>query len=354
MDSVTIPARNDDHVTSRNQVLDHYVIEEFVARGGMADIFRATDWRTNQPVAIKIPHAEAQNDRSLMRAFEREERILQMFDHPGIVRVIREPDRTQRYMVMEWLEGRLLRDILNEHGKLPAERAVRIALSICDALESIHGDGVIHRDLKPENIMVDAEDRAKIIDFGIALTPASRRLTFSACSRAMGTPDYISPEQVKGKRGDRRSDVYALGMILYEMLSGQLAFPGANPLVVMNARLLSHPPPLRAVAPAISPQLESIVSRSLEIDPRKRYSSARNFASDLRNQLDVPRPNHLPTTQKGCRISITTRVWQHLGLAMIPLILFGLLLIEARKEASSPRHSSNSRTYHVAERSLSE
>jgi serine/threonine-protein kinase len=256
-------------------------------------------------------------------------------------------------MVMEWLRGRLLRDILNEQGKLPAERAVRIALSICDALEYMHRDEVVHRDLKPENIMVDANDNIKIIDFGIALTVASRRLTFSACSKAMGTPDYISPEQVKGKRGDRRSDVYALGMILYEMLSGEPAFSGPNPLVVMNARLLCDPPAIRTVNPAISPQLEEIVCRALESDPKVRYASARDFAVDLRNPSQVQVPKRSLLRQQRSHRSAAKRILLYVGFAVIPLLIFGLLLLEARREARSTRSSSTSQAFLGAVQNMS-
>src|ERR1019366_8699919 len=123
--------------------------------------------------------------------------------------------------------------------KLPAERAIRITISLCNALDYIHSQGVVHRDLKPENIMVDAEDHVKLIDFGIAANAGSRRLTFAKLTQAMGTPDYISPEQVKAKRGDARSDVYALGVMLYEMLTGEVPFHGPNPFVIMNERLLN-------------------------------------------------------------------------------------------------------------------
>jgi serine/threonine protein kinase len=333
---LTIPAHTNDDTALPGQLLDHYFIEDLVGRGGMADIFRATDLRTAQTVAIKVPHPEAENDRVFMQSFEREERILQTLDHPGIVRATREPGHSRPYMVMEWLEGRLLRDILHEQGKLPAERAVGIALSICNALEYIHRDGIIHRDLKPENIMVDAEDRAKIIDFGIALTVTSGRLTFSASSKVMGTPDYISPEQVKGKRADRRSDVYALGSILYEMLSGELPFPGTNPWVVMNARLLSDPPPLRFVNPAISRHLEEIVGRALEREPKKRYASVRAFASDLQNRHPSGVMQHRQSKKQRSNFpSPAKRIWFYVGLAMIPLLIFGMLLLEARRETNS-------------------
>ncbi len=162
--------------------------------------------------------------------FHREEDIGKTLDHPGVMKVYGDDNRSQIYMVMEWVDGKLLRQILNAEKKLPPERAVKIALGIADALGYIHSHGVVHRDLKPENIMVDPEDRVKLIDFGIAGQEGSRRLTFAKLSQVMGTPEYISPEQVKGKRGDGRSDIYALGVMLYEMLTGQSAVSGAQSL----------------------------------------------------------------------------------------------------------------------------
>ena len=200
--------------------LDHYRIERLVARSGMASIFRGTDTRTGRAVAIKVPHPEMEGDPLFFDRFQREEEIGKKLDHPGVVKVLNGEERSRRYMVLEWVDGKLLRELLNEEKKLPPERAIKIALGLCKALDYIHSQGVVHRDLKPENIMVDAEDRIKLIDFGIAANAGSRRLTFAKLTEAMGTPDYISPEQVKGKRGDARSDIYALGVMLYELLVG--------------------------------------------------------------------------------------------------------------------------------------
>ena len=141
-----------------------------------------------------------------------------------------------------------------------------------DALEYIHANGVVHRDLKPENIMVDAEDNIKLIDFGIAGDSAARRLTYANFTATLGTPNYISPEQVKGKRGDGRSDIYSLGVILYEMLTGKLPFTGSSPLAAMNDRLLNYPIPPAVADPSISPQLQEVLYRALERDPKNRYA----------------------------------------------------------------------------------
>src|ERR1035438_993598 len=148
--------------------LDHYRIEGLVARSGMASIFRGTDVRDGRQVAIKVPHPEMEGDPVLYDRFQRELQIGQKLDHPGVMKVFTNDDRSQLYMVMEWVEGRLLRLILNDQRKFTPERAVRIAVGIGEALDYIHSNGVVHRDLKPENIMVNGDDQIKLIDFGIA------------------------------------------------------------------------------------------------------------------------------------------------------------------------------------------
>jgi serine/threonine-protein kinase len=311
--------------------LDHYSIEILVARSGMASIFRGTDLRTGRPVAIKIPHPEMESDPVFFDRFHREEEIGITLDHPGVMKVFADEDRSQLYMVMEWVDGRLLREILNEKGKLPAERAVRIALRICEVLEYIHKNGIVHRDLKPDNIMVDDQDRVKLIDFGIAAKVGARRLTFTKLSQVMGTAEYISPEQVKGKRGDARSDIYALGIMFYEMLTGKTPFSGANPFVVMNDRVLNNPVPPREIEPGISPELQEIIYRALERDPKCRYASAHEFAWDLQHQDQVgvaDRPELLDWKQR--RTPWTRRILFYAMLALIPVVIFGLLLLVAR------------------------
>ena len=311
--------------------LDGYELEDVVATSGMATVFRARDLKSGLQVAIKVPHPEVESDPTMFDRFRREEEIGTRIDHPGVMKVFANPERTQVYMVMEWLDGRLLRQVLNEKKKLPMERAVKLMIGICEALDHVHANGVAHRDLKPENIMVDDADGIHLIDFGIAASAGARRLTFANFSQSMGTPDYISPEQVRGKRGDARSDIYALGVMLYEMLTGVVPFSGPNPFAVMNDRLLNQPVPPRQLEPSISPQLQEIVYRAMEREPKNRYASAREMAHDLRHQEEVGVVARPDAEQWRTRRSPETRrMLLYAGLALIPVLLFGLLLLVSR------------------------
>ena len=311
--------------------LDRYRIEDVVAQTGMSTLFRATDELTGERVAIKVPEPQMEADVIYFGRFQREQEIGQRLSHPGVIRVLSDNHHTRLYMVMEWVDGRPLRKILAEHGKLPADRAIRIVVGILQALEYIHSQGVVHRDLKPENIMVCADDSIKLIDFGIAARSGARRLTFGKLSSIVGTPTYISPEQAKGKRGEARSDIYAAGVILYEMLTGREPFTGDNPLAVMNDRLFNDPIPPREANPEVSPELQEVIYRALERDPRNRYPNARGFISDL---------EHLDKVGVADRPELTN--WKHrrnsrspnflillVALAAIPII-FVLLLYAAR------------------------
>jgi serine/threonine protein kinase len=292
----------------------------------------ATDLNDGRRVAVKVPHEEMETDPVLTERFKREEEIGQLLDHPGVVKTFNSEQRSRRYMVLEWVEGRLLRTILNEEKSLPIERAVKIALGICDALDYMHKRGIVHRDLKPENVMIDGNDDIKLIDFGIAMNEEARRLTFVNLSATLGTPDYISPEQVKGQRGDQRSDIYALGIMLYEMLTGRVPFVGPNPLAVMNERVINDVPSPRALNPEISPQLEEILYRALEREPRHRYSTASEMAWDLQNeeQVGVEDRGGRQKSRPG-RPGVSKQVLLYAGMALVPVALLALMLLLAKR-----------------------
>jgi serine/threonine-protein kinase len=312
-------------------MIDSYRIDQAVARSGMATIYRATDLRDNRTIALKIPHPDMEADPILFDRFKREAAIGERLRHPNVMQVYGGEERSHIYMVMEWCQGRLLRSILDEE-QLPQERALRIAGQVLEALEYIHANGVVHRDLKPENIMVDENDHIKLIDFGIAGDTESRRLTYANFTATLGTPNYIAPEQVKGKRGDGRTDIYSMGIILYEMLTGKLPFTGPNPMAAMNDRLLNYPIPPSIANPAISAPLQEVIYRAIEREPKNRYAFAHEFLHDLTHLDEVgaaDRPElHLWQRRKSHALR---KAIYYTGLALIPVAILLLMILLAHR-----------------------
>ncbi len=265
------------------QVLDErFHILEVISRSGMASIFKAKDLKTGEVVAVKVPFMQFESDPGFYSRFQREEEIGRKLNHPCILHVLPiEEEKSRPYIVMEYLKGQTLRQVLRNIGRLPVADAVSIAARLCEALEYLHRQDIIHRDLKPENVMLCDDGSLRIMDFGIARAAGMRRLTFAGFSPAMGTPDYMAPEQVKGRRGDARTDIYSLGAMLYEMITGEVPFEGTNPYAIMNARLLGDPVAPRKINPEISPQVEEIVLHAMEQKPYDRYASAAEMQAEL-------------------------------------------------------------------------
>ncbi len=272
---------------SVGETLDQYKITELIARSGMASILKAIDTETAQTVALKVPYPQFESDVVFYERFRREEAIGQRLDHPNIIKVLTPRRKSRMYIAMEYVEGTSLRALMRDKRPFPPERALDYARQVCGALVYMHAQGVVHRDLKPENMLVTDAEQIKIMDFGIALDESARRLTWAGLSTTIGTPDYMAPEQISGRRGDARTDIYSLGTILYEMLTANLPYEGANVYAVMKAKASQDPQPPSRWVPDLDSRLEEIVLRAIERAPRNRYSSASELLADLEDPSRV-------------------------------------------------------------------
>jgi serine/threonine-protein kinase len=319
-----LPMSNEVEV---GQVLDNrFRITDLVSRSGMASIFKAQDIESGEPVAIKIPFMQFESDPAFFSRFQHEELIGKSLRHPYILRIIPVEEKSRPYIVMEFLQGQTLRQVLRSVERMPVQDALAIARRICEALEYLHSQNVIHRDLKPENIMLCDDGSIRLMDFGIAKAAGLRRLTFSGFSASLGTPDYMAPEQVKGKRGDARTDIYSLGVMLYEMVTGALPFEGTNPYAIMHARLAGDPIGPRKWNPELSPQFEEILLHALERQPYDRYPSAAAMKAELESPDSVPLTGRCDRLRPQAPWSHHWRSVRWIMLAILaPIVIFGLM-----------------------------
>ncbi len=268
-------------------IKDNYKIYDEVGSGGIATVYVARDLKTNEMVAVKVIHPHVAKDSNTVKRFEREANLLMSLTDPHLVRVYDygiEEDR--HYLVMEYVGGRTLKAIIKEEGPLAIDRALDLAQQVTEGLSVIHQQGVIHRDIKPQNLMVQTDGTVKMMDFGIARMADLSALTQSGF--LVGTPHYISPEQAMGQRVDHRSDIYSLGVVLYEMLIGKVLFDGDSPITVALMHVKDPVPSLRSQRTDIPPEVEQLVDKCLAKEPGGRFQTAAALASAIQSLRGEP------------------------------------------------------------------
>jgi serine/threonine-protein kinase len=310
------------------EILDgRFKILQAINRGGMAWIYEALDRTTGKSVAVKIPLLHCESDSAFYARFQREEVIGLTLDHPYVVKFVRCVGAKSRpYIVMEFLEGQTLAARLRQTPQLPEAEAANLASQICEALYYLHRNGIIHRDLKPENIMLCDDGTIRIMDFGIAKSAQARRLTFGGFTSTVGTPDFISPEQVRGKRGDARTDIYSLGAMLYVMTTGAVPYDGDNPFVVMNARLSGDPEAPRQKNPQLSRQMEEIILHAMEREPINRFTSALSMKRELDDYAKVVLEGRFKKVRAPHRLSTYAPLLRRMAIVLAGQAVLFLLL----------------------------
>lgn len=272
-------------------IAERYELEELVGTGGMSSVYRARDQLLERHVALKVLHPHYGDDDEYVERFRREARAVAQLSHPHIVTVIdRGEDDGQQYIVFEYVDGENLKQLLERNGPLPTRRAVELACEIADALAFAHEHGLVHRDVKPQNVLLTPDGNAKVTDFGIARSLDVEH-GVTQTGTVLGTSNYLSPEQAGGKPTTQATDVYSLGVVLYELLTGEVPFPGENFVAVAMRHINEPPPDVLERRPDIPLRLAAAVDRALEKDPQRRFPTMDQFAWELRQclaDLDAP------------------------------------------------------------------
>lgn len=277
---------------SPGQRLDTYEIDELLGTGAYNESYKATDLRNGRSVVLKIPDPNLFADPATYSRYKREADVAKRLHHPAVQGAIDDGEkRSEPYLVLTFVEGdSLSQRIKAERGVFPLGVVVDWGKQLAEALAYLHGEGIVHRDLKPGNVLIGVGDRLVIADFGTAQLAGARRLTFKHLTGMLGTPDYMSPEQSQGGRGDVRSDIYAWGVMMYELLTGKVPFQGDNWMAVMAGHLQGDPRPIRRARPDVPPALEAVVVHAMRRYPENRYQSTDDLLRDLA-RLDTLDPN---------------------------------------------------------------
>jgi beta-lactam-binding protein with PASTA domain/predicted Ser/Thr protein kinase len=288
---------------------ERYEIGGVLGRGGMAEVHRGRDLRLGREVAVKVLRNDLARDPSFQVRFRREAQAAASLNHPAIVAVYDTgEDRTSSgatpYIVMEYVEGETLRDVLRREGVLSPERAMEFTADICAALDFSHRNGIVHRDVKPGNVMVTPEGTVKVMDFGIARAVSDSAATMTSTAAVIGTAQYLSPEQARGESVDARSDVYSVGCLLYELVTGAPPFTGDSPVSVAYQHVREDPRLPSSVNPAIPPDLDAILLKALSKNPANRYQSAADMRNDLLRALAGQRVEATPVMGDADRTAI--------------------------------------------------
>src|SRR4051812_49345084 len=282
------------------QVLgERYEIGGVLGRGGMAEVHRGRDLRLGREVAVKVLRSDLARDPSFQVRFRREAQAAASLNHPAIVAVYDTgEDRTTTgatpYIVMEYVEGETLRDVIRREGHLPSERAMSLAADICGALDFSHRNGIVHRDVKPGNVMITPQGSVKVMDFGIARAVSDSAATMTSTAAVIGTAQYLSPEQARGESVDARSDVYSMGCLLYELVTGAPPFSGDSPVAVASQHVREDPRLPSSINRAIPPELDAILLKAMSKNPANRYQSAADMRNDLLRALAGQRVEATP------------------------------------------------------------
>jgi beta-lactam-binding protein with PASTA domain len=282
------------------QVLgERYEIGGVLGRGGMAEVHRGRDLRLGREVAVKVLRHDLARDPSFQVRFRREAQAAASLNHPAIVAVYDTgEDRTGTgatpYIVMEYVEGDTLRDVLRREGVLTPEKAMSLAADICGALDFSHRNGIVHRDVKPGNVMITPQGAVKVMDFGIARAVSDSAATMTSTAAVIGTAQYLSPEQARGEGVDARSDVYSVGCLLYELVTGAPPFTGDSPVAVAYQHVREDPRLPSSINPQVPPELDAILLKAMSKNPANRYQSAADMRNDLLRALAGQRVEATP------------------------------------------------------------